>query len=295
MTLLCIASRCALPRQHTTGCKGEPCRGCLPDKAIPGEAFCEACANKLRRWLDEIPDLFAEVVDPPDVTDTREAHQGVTKAALDVGPPAGYPRDPVAALLPAGAVVVASRNPRVSGSPEDMLAVRYVEAGVGKTVLRPDRKGRVYADDQTGEVPPAVLLDSWARDWQTIPHVGLGEFLPPPTVELLCAWLLARLGLALRHHPAMAEFYEEIASLHGRLWGEAGRSEARPELCVGVPCRRCDLLSLWRNADGSNDVECHNPDCRTMYRADEYRRWVSLVAAAAARDEEVTVAHGAQA
>jgi hypothetical protein len=90
----------------------------------------------------------------------------------------------------------------------------------------------------------------------------------------------------------MPEFYDEIRYLHSRLWREAGRSEARPELCVGVPCRRCDLLCLWKTTDGSGDVECHNPDCRTVYRPDDYLKWVALVAAATKR-EMTEVARGA--
>lgn len=260
MTLSCIAPRCALPRRHIPGCDGTDCRGCLPALAEPNEAFCDTCSSKLRRWLGEIPDLFAAIVDPPTIRDEHTVVDGRPH------------RDPIAYHLPAGSVPGATRQPRVSGSPEDQLPARYNEAGAGSMRVRNDRG---QALDQVGDPPPAVLLDSWARDWQTYLH----DDLPPATVAHLCRWFTARLDWALRSHPAMDDFHAEINTMHARLWTEAGRHDARPELCVGVPCRRCDLLSLWRNTDGSGDVECHNPDCRTLYRADEYREWLRLVTA----------------
>lgn len=274
MTLLCTAPRCAVRDHHATGCDSE-CRGCLPAEAVTGEAFCAGCSTKLRRWLDEIPELFADVVDPPSVVDTRQAHQNVTTAAEDVGDPIGRPRDPVAALLPAGAVCGASRQPRVTGGADEALAVRYVEAGPGSVHVTG------YPDDQIGDPPPAVVLDSWCRDWQH--QRNQGELLPAPSVANLCRWLGDRLDWALARHGAIADFHDEIRGMHSRLWSEAGRVEPRPELCHGVPCRRCDLLSLWRKPDGTGDVECHNPDCRTVYRADEYTAWTRLVAASTKR------------
>ena len=272
MTLLCTAPHCALPREHTQGCDGDQCRGCLPAPAIPGEAFCEVDSAKLRRWLAEIPELFADVVDPPSATDTREAHEKVTTAALDVGEPVGRPRDPIAALLPAGAVPGASRQPRVSGSGDEAVAVRYVEAGPGST-----RVSGEYAEDQIGEPPPAVVLDSWARDWQGIRR--LGELLPPPTVAHLCWWLENRLPWALAKHDAMAEFYNEIRTMHARLWSEAGRSEPKPEHCKAVPCKRCDRMTLYRAVDGSGDVECLTAHCRMVYRREEYDDHAKMITA----------------
>jgi hypothetical protein len=267
----CTAPGCTVRGEHTSDCRDtKQCRGCKPAPAEDG-CFCTADASKLRRWLGEIPDLFADVIDPPDASNTRVERDDI--------------RDPIALGLPAGSVPGASSQPRVSGSPEDMLAARYVEAAGG--TIHPTG----LAVDQVGDPPPAVLLDSWCRDWQLVR--GMGETLPAPAVVLLCGWLSDRLGWALEHHGAMPEFYAEIQSVHARLWREAGRGEARPELCRGVPCRRCDLLSLWRSVDGSGDVECHNPDCRTMYRADEYHRWVAMVAASTRRVEVDSIAETA--
>jgi len=261
---LCTAPGCTVRGEHIRDCPDTTrCRGCKPAPAEDG-CFCPGCSSRLRRWLGELPELFADVVDPPSASHTH----GV--------------RDPVARDLPAGTVPGASSQPRVSGSPEDMLAARYVEAAGGSMNVRNDHGQAV---DQIGDPPPAVVLDSWCRDWQDVR--AMGETLPAPTVENLCRWLADRLAWALEHHGAMPEFYAEVGDLHTRLWREAGRGEARPELCKGVPCRRCDLLSLWRSVDGSGDVECHNPDCRTMYRAAEYHQWTAMVAASAKRVEEM--------
>lgn len=251
--ILCVVSTCRLPGQHHSWCADrDACRGCLPQRSIPGEALCEQHRTQLEGWLAEIPALFAEVVDPTDV-DPR-------------------PKDPVARLLPAGSVPGASRQPRVSGSATDAVPARFVEAAGG--TCHP-----ITPLDQVGDPPAAIQLDSWARDWQTY----IGEYLPPPTVPGLCRWLSARLPHMLRHHPAIVEFYDEIGDIHRRLRTEAGMTDPRPEPCYGVPCRRCDRLSLYRVADGTGDVECHTPDCRLVYRRDEYDRWVGMVAAVAVK------------
>jgi hypothetical protein len=262
---LCTAPACWVRGHHLDGCEdNDRCRGCKPALAEYGEAFCTTCTGRLRTWLVEIPELFADVVNPPPATNTATRDLGAV--------------DPVTVRFPAGTVPGASRNPRVSGSPEETLAARFAEAGAGSVHVRNDRG---QAQDQVGDLPPAVHLDSWCRDWQH--SRNMGETLPPPTVANLCTWLLDRLPWALQRHGAMAEFYGEIKDMHTRLWREAGRSEARPEPCWGVPCRRCDLLTLYRTTDGSGDVECHNPDCKTLLRAHEYEAWTRLVAAATER------------
>lgn len=258
---LCVAPGCAVRGEHVRDCDNTTCRGCRPAFAEDG-AFCPADTSKLRNWLGDIPELFTDVVDPPGATDTATDIRGV--------------RDPVARDLPAGTVPGAARQPRVSGSTEDMLAARYVEAAGG--TIRPIG----LPVDQVGDPPPAVLLDSWARDWQLIRDMG--ETLPAPTVSNLCRWLADRLPWALEHHGAMPEFHDEIHGLHSRLWAEAGRGEPKPEHCKAVPCKRCDRLTLYRSTDGSGDVECRTADCGRVYRRTEYDEWAKLIAAPAHRD-----------
>lgn len=71
-----------------------------------------------------------------------------------------------------------------------------------------------YAD-QLGELPVALTLDTIVRDWAT--YTGEDEHLPVPTVPQLAAWLTARLGWAVRHHPAVAELYGDLSGLRSRL------------------------------------------------------------------------------
>lgn len=254
---LCTAPGCVVRGEHTTDCRDNKCRGCKPAPAEDG-VFCLTDASKLRRWLDEIPDLFADIVDPPDATHSHGQ------------------RDPVARDLPAGTVPAPGRQPRVTGSTEDMLAARYVEAAGG--TVNPTG----LAVDQIGDPPPAVLLDSWARDWQIVRDMN--ETLPPPTVYQLCRWLADRLGWALEHHSAMPDFYDEIHTTHSRLWSEAGRGEPKPEHCKAVPCKRCNRLTLYRSTDGSGDVECRTADCGRVYRRAEYDEWAKMITAPVHRE-----------
>jgi hypothetical protein len=65
--------------------------------------------------------------------------------------------------------------------------------------------------------------------------------------------------------------------LRSSLRAAAGQTEPKPEPCEGVPCRRCDLITLYRQPGG--DITCINPDCQAILRDDEYREWVKQVAA----------------
>lgn len=133
-------------------------------------------------------------------------------------------------------------------------------------------------EDQTGTLSVATVLDTWARDWLTY-GTAWGR-LPQPTVRALIGWLRVRTTWACDHHPAVDEFAGEMRELASALRRATGRTPLRPQPCEGVPCRRCDLLTLVRLADGSGDIECANPDCKLIMRADEYAQWTRLSAAA---------------
>lgn len=69
------------------------------------------------------------------------------------------------------------------------------------------------------------------------------------------------------------------------------QTEARPEPCIGVPCKRCDWRALVRAVDKTGaaigDVECEN--CHHRLSAEEYRAWAAQWAAyenAALTDDE---------
>jgi hypothetical protein len=131
-------------------------------------------------------------------------------------------------------------------------------------------------EDQTGTLSVATILDTNVRDWLT--HTPGHR--PHPTVPALAHWLRVRVTWACDHHPAVDEFASEMRELASALRRATGRTPLRPQPCEGVPCRRCDLLTLVRLADGSGDIECANPDCRLVLRADEYQVWCRLSAAA---------------
>jgi len=236
MTLLCIASRCAQPRQHTTGCKGEPCRGCLPAQAEVGR-LCERCYQRADSTRTDIGELYARLGD---------------------------------ALIPA-----LGAGQRVSGTPEQSAPIN-VDV---HDLLAPSRLGAVHDEwhDQTGQPSVAAVLETWARDWAET----TAERPPDPHVGSTLAWLKARLEWAAKHHNALDEFITEMRNLHGRLVTVLRERDPDPELCHGVPCRKCDERNLWRRPDGSNDIDCHS--CGLIYRKIEYDRWVAMVAASTKR------------
>ena len=273
---LCTATGCTVRGEHHRDCIDVTrCRGCKPAPAEHG-CFCTGCSSRLRRWLGEIPELFADVVDPPSADpDARPARKVIRRDATDDGDELGFPRDPVAFHLPAGPVPGATSQPRVSGSRDTVLANRYVE-GAGGTVNPTGRP-----DDQLGDPPPAVLLGSWCCDWADARDMAEKV---PYTVEGLAWWLSNRLSWALEHHGAMAEFYGEVGDLHARLWSEAGRGEPKPEHCKAVPCKSCNRLTLYRRSDGSGDVECLTAACTRVYRRSEYDEWAKMITAPVHRD-----------
>lgn len=147
-------------------------------------------------------------------------------------------------------------------------------------LLQPVRGGAVRdsAGDQIGHHSVATVLDSWIRDW--VDTRALGEVGPEPHPTAQTQWLATRVDWACDSHTAVDEFAHEIHSLAGTLRRYAAAEEPRPQRVVGVACRRCDLKTLAKLADGTGDVECQNPACRAILRATEYDRWTRLLAAA---------------
>lgn len=134
---------------------------------------------------------------------------------------------------------------------------------------------------QVGYLSVITVVTTWTRDWAT--HRRKRELAALATVEDHTRWLTDRLDWACADHPAVDEFAADLRALTRAMRRYIGPETSRPQPCVGVPCRRCDWKSLARLADGSGDVECQNPACRTIYRPDEYTRWVGLLAAAVGR------------
>lgn len=138
-----------------------------------------------------------------------------------------------------------------------------------------DQQGRrvmVPAGDQVGFVPVAQIIDQEVRAWQDAGAPG-SKFRPSPTVPAMVDWLTNRLPWALERYEPIDAFADAIRLVRGRLMSALGEFDPPDEPCVGVQCKRCDKRLLFRVQDGSGEVECKNPDCAKIYKADEYTDW----------------------
>jgi hypothetical protein len=105
-----------------------------------------------------------------------------------------------------------------------------------------------------------------------------GYHLLPATVDQLVLWLRNRLPDICDQHPDIADLAADLRNLRGDLRAAAGQLEDRPEPCPGIPCRRCDMLTLFKHpGDG---IHCANPDCAAVLREDEYTDWLKTLTAA---------------
>lgn len=214
-------------------------------------AVCEGCRSRLRALLDEVLEHYiALAVEPPIV-------------------PCGICKDPACRSTAHGLERGASSGDRISGSRTPPLPLR-----VGPLDLMLPANTHPVTDpfgDQIGEPSATSVLDSWAQDWQTY----VWAHLPAPTVSSLVAWLKERVDWACDHHPAVDAFADEIHDLASRLRSAAGMTRPKAELKLGVPCRECEHVSLYR-WPGSDYVECGN--CPVLMTPDEYGRWTQLIA-----------------
>ncbi|MEV0646082.1 hypothetical protein AB0I28_12530 [Phytomonospora sp. NPDC050363] len=162
---------------------------------------------------------------------------------------------------------------QITGSQEISLGVRVSVLDL-MTVPGTGTVHDTYGD-QSGHVPTLAVLTAWADDWREI----RGEHRPKGTVSDLCRWLGLRLDWASQTHPAMYEMAEDLKGLTGALYAATGHSKARPEHKRGVPCPRCDLMVLYRDA-GDDYVECKeaHDGCGNLMNPAEYERWVGLYA-----------------
>jgi ribosomal protein S27E len=159
---------------------------------------------------------------------------------------------------------------KVSGSrtPPLPLAVDSLD------LTLPSHTAAVHDDygDQVGHPSVASVLDSWARDWQTYRP----ELLPAPNVSSLVGWLTDRLEWACDSHPAVDDFAAELRTLVGVVRSAAGLTRPKADLKLGVPCRDCERVTLFR-WPGSDYVECGS--CSVLMTPAEYERWTQLISA----------------
>lgn len=243
---------------------------------------CDGDRTLIGRHLNDIANLVADLhnPEPPIVERGRYERFGVeylkygARRTVSLGE---VWREPLAAVD--GVAPINSRNtaPSVSGSRERPIpiAVTVVDLKAPARQPSPSQAARDWPEDQVGYLSAATVLDQWVRDVRDT--LFPDHHLPPATVDELILWLRNRVDDICDRHPAVADFADEIRNLRSALRSAAGEVEAPPQRCEGIACRRCDMQMLYRQPGG--DVECVNPDCRAVYRADEYRDWIKTLVA----------------
>lgn len=239
-------------------------------------AVCDGDRRLLDRWLGEIAGLVADLSQPEQpVLDDRRYERWIRDHQ-------GHPRslgetwaDPLTAVGGVAPINSPSKQPRTTGSRERPIPVNATALDLTASARVHHLTGHAWPEDQIGHLSAATVLDAWIRDVrdQLLPD----HHLPGGTVDDMVGWLRNRIDLVCDRHPQVAEFAEALRMLRGALRSAAGQSEPQPERCEGVPCRRCDMMMLYRHP--GSDVVCANPDCQAVLRDDEYRDWVKTVAA----------------
>ncbi|MEU4558547.1 hypothetical protein AB0F72_09155 [Actinoplanes sp. NPDC023936] len=242
---------------------------------------CDGDRTLLDRILIDVANLHADLVNPePAIVDQRtyqrtgiEYGKNGQRRPVNLGTAWADPTAPLGGVAPINS---RSRQPSVAGSKERPIPINAAAHDL-KTRLRPRNQAEPFRgdpDDQIGRLPAAVILAEWVRDIRDTLYVG--QHLPKPGVDDLVLWLRTRIEDICDRHPAIVDMATELRDLRGALRAAAGQAEPRPEPCIGVPCRRCDLLTLFKQPGG--DVECVNPDCQAVLRAEEYAEWTKALA-----------------
>jgi hypothetical protein len=244
--------------------------------------ICDGDRQLLDRHLTEIAHLVGDLSNPePPIVDQRryERHgiRYLKDGVREIVSLGEVWADPAAPFDGVAAINSRSKQPSVSGSRERPIpiGVTALDLKAGAKVPNPTRAVRDWPEDQVGHLSAATILDQWIRDIRIALFPSL--HLPDATVSELVRWLQNRLEDICDHYPAVVGFAEEIRNLRSALRSAAGESDPQPELCEGIACRRCDLMTLYRQPGG--DVSCANPDCAAVLREDEYLEWVKTLAA----------------
>lgn len=240
---------------------------------------CQGCRSRLRSLLSELLDAYAQVElvkgssAGAKVSGSRTPPLPLSVGGLDLTlPPHGTVEDDLVPLYEAVEVEMAVWTRPVRPTEAE-------EYGTETVVMRQTRRARhngykAYgpSGDQIGGPSVVSVLDSWARDWQTYAWV----ILPDPTVSALTRWLGDRLEWACDHHPAVDDFADELRTITATVRAAAGLTRPTAELKLGVPCRDCERLTLFR-WPGSDYVECGS--CPVLMTPAEYTRWTQLISA----------------
>lgn len=276
------------------------CQKRTPDRPLVDDA----CRSRLRRLLDEIPELYAELTEDVDLVevdgvlvlddgtfDGPVAYDVVRLGAARIsgtataGRVSGTPEAPV----PVNLDLVDLTAPARAGSylPHANAELHAVAAIVTRTRTLERHEYAAQWTDQIGHLSVATTLDAWVRDWRG--HRTKREGWPAATVGDMAGWLGDRLDDACDDHPAVDEFAADISDVHAALRGVLGLIGPWPELLRGVPCRRCDTAALSRMPPKEYGVqqyiECG--ECGDLMTPEEYERWTQLLAASARRPGRV--------
>lgn len=236
---------------------------------------CDGCRARLCSLLAEICELYAALdLEKPRavgarVSGSRSAPVPLAVSALDLTMPAGQKSvsddlRPVYGRSVVEVRVYAPADPGFEGAAYPLTTVV-----LSQRTRRRDHRGLPAwgpSGDQIGDPSVASVLDSWARDWQSYRWA----LLPQPSVVALAWWLGERLEDACDGHPAIDDFAAEIADLAARMRPHGPRAELK----VGVPCRSCDRVTLFR-WPGSDRIECGS--CPALMTDEEYARWTGLI------------------
>lgn len=277
------------------------CEGCRSRLRSMLSEVVELYAELLASYRDIAPVTTSGT--PWEYTDYEgKVHRGLQLDPVAVAVPAGPTKDQSgdhvtgsrSAPIPVSATTVDLTLGPAPKTVEDDLVPLYERAEVTVAVYRPTNPRTVQATypkdevvltqrrrkrdadgwlaygpstDQVGDPSVPAVLDSWARDWQGYRWA----ILPDPSVSALSQWLLDRLEWACDTHPAIDDFASELAECTARLRPRG----PKVELKTGVPCRDCEIVSLFR-WPGSDYVECGS--CPALLTPEEYQRWTQLLA-----------------
>ena len=158
---------------------------------------------------------------------------------------------------------------KVSGSRERRLPIRVDPTDL----LGPAKHVLLLGEDQIGYESVASELDFWVRDWREAR--GGREGLPNPDVPSLASWLERRADDAADGHPAIDEMFGAIRRIRLTLLGQLGKFDI-PDYKRGIPCPRCDRLTLLRE-NGSDFISCAS--CPQLLTPAEFDRWTGQEAA----------------